>query len=111
MALVYDDEVKEISRKFLEESRALLVPRDCLVGSEVHLATFHCLSRNLPACVSKRSECLVLRVVNEDVSVGEIEDSWPSVFANAIPSRVPELVTDLKGNDRLARARGKGQEN
>ena len=41
VALVHDDEVKEVSRKFPIKARTPLVPRDCLVGREIHLAALY----------------------------------------------------------------------
>src|SRR5882724_8717276 len=85
----------------------MLVPRDCLVGREIHFAALYRFSLDLPACISKWRKSFVFRVVDEHIPVGEKEDTGPPMLPGAVPARVPELIADLKGDDRLARPRSK----
>jgi len=71
VAFVHDDEVEEVPWELPVEPRPVLISRDCLVCGEVHLATLLRLTAfNLPACVPKRRENLVLRVVHQDIAIG-----------------------------------------
>ena len=89
VALVDDDQVEEVGRVLAVEARAALVLGDRLVDGEVHLAALDGLAAcDLPAGVAERGEGLVLRVVDQDVAVGEVEDARPAVLAGAVPARV-----------------------
>src|SRR5207253_592653 len=96
VTLVHDHKVKEVRRKFAVESGPPFVTRDRLVRSEVHLAAFYNFSFNLPACIPEWREDLVLRIIHENVPICEIQNPWPTMFALAVPSRAPKLVTDLE---------------
>ena len=110
MTLVHDHEVEEVRAVLPIEARTVRVARDRLVGGEVHLAAQHGFALDLVPGVAEGSELLVLRVVDEDVPVGQVEHARPPVFAAAIPASLPEPPADLEGDEGLARARGQGQE-
>ena len=110
VALVHDDEVEEVSRELSVQARPPLVPRDRLVGREIHLAALDRLAFDLPARIPEWREDLVLRVVDEDIAVGEIQNARPAMLARAVPARIPELAANLKCDDRLAGARRKRQQ-
>ena len=82
VALVDDDEVEEVGRVLAVEARPALVLGDGLVDGEVHLAALDRLAvLDLVARVAERREDLVLRVVDEDVAVGEVQDPRPAMLA------------------------------
>jgi hypothetical protein len=53
---------------------------------------------------AERRKNLVLRIVDEDIAVGEVENARPAVFAGAVPQRIRKLPADLKRDDGLAGA-------
>ena len=59
---------------------------------------------DLVAGIAERGERLVLRVVDQDVAVGQEEDLGPAVVAARVPGGRPELPADLEGDDGLAGA-------
>jgi len=63
---------------------------------------------NFPARVAKRGEDFILRIVDEDISVREVEDFRSPVFSCPVPARVPQFPADLEGNDGLPCPRGHG---
>ena len=78
MALVHDDEVEEVRRERLEQPWPPLVLGERLVDGEVHLAALDDLAGlDLVPGIPERGEDAVLRLVHEDVAVGEIEDPRP----------------------------------
>ena len=86
VALVDDDEVEEVGRELAVQARTDLVVGDRLVGREVHLAALASVAADdLVSRVAERREGLVLRVVDEDVAVGEIEDARLAELAGAVP--------------------------
>src|SRR5687768_14000447 len=110
MALVDDHQIEEVGRVLAIETRALLVARERLVDGEVHLPALVCgAAFDLPPGIPERREHAVLRLVDEDVAVCEVEDTRSPGLAGGIPARVPELPTDLEGDRGLAGAGGHGQ--
>ena len=105
MALVDDDEVEEVRRELLEEPGAALVLGKRLVDREVHLAALDDLAGlDLVAGIAEGREDAVLRLVDEDVAVGEVEDAGPAMLAGAVPAGVPQLPADLERDGGLAGA-------
>ena len=105
VALVHDDEVEEVGRVLAEQAGAALVLGDRLVDGEVHLPALDDLAVSILWRASPNGgEDLVLRVVDQDVAVGQVEDPRPAMLARAVPARVPELPADLEGDDGLAGA-------
>ena len=98
---------KKSGRILLEQTRPALILGDGLIDGEIHFAAFDDLAGfDLVARVAEGGEGLVLRVVDQDVAVGEIENARPAVLARPVPAARPQLPADLKGDDRLAGARG-----
>ena len=106
MALVDNDEVEEIRRKLTVQSRPLLVPRDSLIGSEVHLAAFYRFSLDLPAGIPEWCKGFIFWVVYEHIPIGEEENTGAPVLRSAVPAGIPEFVAYLKGDDCFAGSRG-----
>ncbi len=105
MALVHDYKVEEIRRECLEQSIAPFVLGQCLVGREIHFAAKReRIIADLATRIAEVREILVLRVIDEDVAVSEVEHARSAVFAGAIPVRYPQLPTDLECHRRLAGA-------
>src|SRR4030042_5704496 len=103
MAFIYDNKVKEVWRIFFVETRAPLIFGDRLIGCEINLTALVNYSiLNLPAGVPKWSEGLIFRIIDQDVSISQIENFRAPVFSSPIPTSVPELPADLEGNERLA---------
>lgn len=75
MALVNDDQIKEVRAVVPVENWSAFVPGNGLVGGEVHLAALDRLALNLPAGIPKRSKLLILRVVHEDRTVRQEQNS------------------------------------
>ena len=102
MALVHDDEVEEVGRVLAVQARAVLVPRDGLIDGEVDFPPLADLAgRDLPAGIAEGHKGLVLRVVNEDVAIGKVENLGPAVLARAVPPSVPEFPADLESDECL----------
>jgi hypothetical protein len=71
-----------------------------LVDGEVHLPAFDGLAvLDLVPRVAEGGERLVLGIVDQDVPIGQEEDLRPAVLACPVPSGIPELPADLKGDD------------
>ena len=107
MELAFDSRETRLDAEVLgervEEAGAPLVLGEGLIDCEVHLATLdHFTGFNLVPCVAERREDSVLRLVDENVSIRQIENARPSVVAGAVPSRVPELPANLEVCGRLA---------
>ncbi len=87
MALIDDDQVEEIGRIVAEEPGAPLVLGKRLIDGEVHFAAFDDLAGfDLVAGVTEGGEGLVLRVIDEDVAVGKIEDAGLAMLACRVPA-------------------------
>jgi hypothetical protein len=111
MAFVDDDEVEEASRELPVEPGAGLVLGDGLIDGEVHLpALAHDAALDLEAGLAERGEGLVLRIVHQDVAIGEEQDARLAVGALPVPAPAPELPADLKGDHGLACAGGHAQQ-
>ena len=105
VALVDDDQVEEVACVLLEEARAALATSERLVDGEVHLAALHRVAAfDLRTRVTERREHLGVRIIDEDVAVGEEQDARLAIVARAVPPRRPEFPSDLEGHERLARA-------
>src|SRR5262249_39123245 len=86
-------------------SGTTLVVSESLVDREIHLAALHDLARfNLMTRITERRKDAVLGLINQDVSVGEIQNAGAAILACSIPARRPELPTDLEGNGGLSGA-------
>ncbi len=111
VALVDDDEVEEVGRELAVQAGAHLVVRDRLVRREVHLAALAGVAADdLVARIAERGEDLVLRVVDEDVAIGEVEDARLAELAGPVPAGRPQPPADLERDDRLPRARREGEQ-
>src|SRR5665213_825005 len=105
VALIDNDEVEEIRWELFEQPNASLVLGERLVDREIHLAAFHDVAGfEFVSRITEHREDAVLRLVNENVAVGEIEDLRPPVLARSVPASRPQLPANLKGNHRLAGA-------
>ena len=105
MALVHDDEVEEVGRVLSVQARAAFVFGNGLIDGEVDFPPLADLAvGDLPAGIAERREGLVLRVVDQDVAVGKVENLGAAVFARPVPQGVPELPADLEGDQGLAGA-------
>jgi hypothetical protein len=70
-----------------------------LVNREVHFPAFINLAIfNLPTRVPEGREHLVLRIIDQDISIGEVKDLGAAVFSRSILAHTPELPADLKGD-------------
>ena len=97
MALVHDDEVEEVGGKGPEEPHAALVLGERLVDAEIHLPALDNLARfDLAPRIAEFGEEAVLRLVDEDVAVGEVEDPGTAMVARPIPAAGPQLPADLE---------------
>ena len=76
MALIDDDQVKEIGRELFVQAGPPLVFGDGLVGGEIELAAEYGFSAfDLPPGIAERGEDFVLGIVHEEVAVGEVENA------------------------------------
>lgn len=112
MTLVHDDEVKEVRSKGFEEARTPLVFGKRLVDREVHFATLYDFARfDLIAGITKGSKNTVLRLIDENVAICQVEDLGSPVFSGAVPARGPQLPANLEGDDCFPRPRRHSKEN
>src|ERR1017187_7002369 len=111
MALVHDDEVEEIPRIVAVKPGPVGVAGKSLVDREVHLAAFHRFAVDLVTRLPERRKYLRLRLVHEDVAIRKVQDSGTPIRSSFIPSGVPELPANLKGDDGLAGSRREREEN
>jgi hypothetical protein len=110
VTLVNDDQVKKVFSIFFIKAGPMLVFRDGLVNREVHFPAFINLAIfNLPTRVSEGREHLVLRIIDQDISIGEVKDLGAAVFSRSIPAHTPELPADLKGNSGFPGTSGHGE--
>ena len=111
MALIHDDEVEEVSWDIRGISPGRCSSRAIAWYVAKYISRlFIALPFDLPARIAERREGLVLRIVHEDVPVGEIQNARTPIFAGSVPARVPQLVADLKCNDGFAGACRERQE-
>jgi hypothetical protein len=111
MALIDDDQVEEILGVFLVKSGAPLVLGDGLVNREIHLAPLVDFAvLNLPSSITEGGEHLVLRVIDQNISVGEIKNLRTAVLARPVPAHVPKLPTDLKCHGGFPGSRRHGKQ-
>jgi hypothetical protein len=102
MAFVHDDEIEEIAREFSVETGAVFVSCDRLIRRKVHFAAQDYLAFNLVPCVAERSEDYCLRIVDEKVAVGEVQNAGLAMLARSVPPRRPQHPADLERHVRLA---------
>ena len=101
MALIDNNQVEEVRGIRPEQSLTALILREGLIDCEVHFAAQDDLPAfNLVPGVAKHRENAILRLIDEDVAVGKIEDARATVLAGAVPARAPQLPTYLEGNRR-----------
>lgn len=86
VTLVHDYQIEEILRKISVQSRSSFIPRDSLIGREVHLATLYSIRFYLPPSIAKRSERLVFWVVNQNIPIGEIQNTRTPVLSSSVPA-------------------------
>ena len=81
VTLVHYDQVEEVRAYSLNKPGRALILGQGLVDGKVHLPAFDCLSIfDLPAGITEWGECLVLGIIDQDVSVGQVENAWPAVL-------------------------------
>jgi hypothetical protein len=87
MTFINDNEVEEVWSIRLEEAKAALIFRECLINGEIHFPALHDFAGlDLKARVAKGGEETVFRLVNEYIAIGKIEDAWAPIFLSAIPA-------------------------
>lgn len=97
MALIDNNQVKEIFGIVLVDAFPDLTASDRLIDREIDvtaLADF--TATNFKAGVAKNAEILVLRIIDQNIAVGEEKDFWLSVLILCVPAAVPKLPTDLE---------------
>ena len=122
MTLVYDDEVEKLWVVLLKISRKVVFTirliasslGDSLIDGKKHI----CVGRRFAVSLSYLYAVyldalffygveLIVRLVYEDISVGEKERSWSSICPVFAPFGFKEPIDDLKGDIGLARTRRK----
>src|SRR6266403_5164079 len=99
MALVHDDEIKEIPWILPVQAWTALVFCDGLINCKVHLPALDRLGLNLVSRLAERREDLVLWVINQHIPVSQIKDTRAAVLAGTVPSGIRELPANLKCNN------------
>src|SRR5665213_2764176 len=90
VALIDDDQIKEIRGELIEESGAPIVFRERLIDGEVHLAALEDFSGiYLGPRVAEYREYAVLGLVYKNVTICEVEYSGPAILRGQIPAHVP----------------------
>jgi hypothetical protein len=98
VTFVDDNQIEEIWRELLEDVAFDLGTRDSLIESCVDLVGLVDLTiRDLGHRAAERLEVVRLGLVDEDVAVGEKQDSL-------LEASLPEAPDDLKRGERLAGA-------
>src|SRR5205823_4393899 len=111
VALIDDDQVKEVRGILLVQTWPSFVLGDRLIDREVDVSPIvDDAILDLEAGFIKRSKVLVLGVVDEDIPIGKIENFRTAVGARPIPASIPELPADLEGDESFARSGGHGEE-
>lgn len=111
MTFVDDDQVEEIWSIFSIESWTPFVSCDRLIDRKVHFPALDRLPLDLPTSIAKGCKIFVLRIIDENISVSQKENSRLSRgIAFRIPPGRPEFPTDLEGYRGLSCASGKRQE-
>src|SRR5262249_5499538 len=107
VTLVNDDQVKKVFGIFLIKARPMFIFGNGLINREVHFPAFVNLAVfNFPTRISESCKHLVLRVIDQDVSVGKVKNLGPPVFSRPIPTHTPELPADLERHRGLPGAGG-----
>ena len=111
MTFVHDHQIEKVAGELLVKRGTVGIARKSLIDREIHLPAFHHLTGlDLVAGIPERGEDAVLRIVHQDVAVGEEQDLRPAVLAGAVPAGVPEFPTDLEGDGRFSRAGRHGEQ-
>src|SRR5438874_12500365 len=80
----------------------LVVGRERLINGEVNLAAFDRVAvLNLCARIAKLCKDFILRIIDENIAIGEVENFGTAMLTSLIPPSVPKLPADLKCNRRL----------
>ena len=115
MALVHNNQVEKVAAGIPCTGLVEVgVFRQCLVNGKVHLAAL--IDFSPPPPILKRAspnhgKGFVLRVIDQHlVRSARKRILRAQIFPRAIPSAVPKLPADLKGDKRLAGASGHGEE-
>src|SRR5262245_50607376 len=92
---------------FLIKTRPMFVFCDGLVNREVHFPAFVNLAVfNFPTRISESCKHLILRVIDQDISVGKVKNLGSPVFSSPIPTHTPKLPADLERHCGFSRAGG-----
>ena len=111
MAFVDDDQVEEVGGVLAIQAGAGLVLGNRLVDREVHVPALDDFAAlDLVPGVAEGDEAIVLGVVHEDISVGQVEDFRTPVFAAGVPAHLPQPPANLEGDEGLAGAGRHGQQ-
>src|SRR5207249_5283795 len=112
MAFINDNQVKKVAWVFFIESWAIRILCDSLIGRKVYFASFVGYTiLNFPTCISKVSKHFIFGIINQNISIGKIEDLRVSMLATTVPARLPELPANLEGNECFACAGCHGEQN
>ena len=87
VTLIYYYQVKEIRRILAKEAWAPLILGQRLIDGKVHLPALDGVPvLDLPASVPEGGERLVLRIIDEDIPVCQVENSGSPFLGPRIPS-------------------------
>jgi hypothetical protein len=111
VTLVHDDEIEEVLRVVAVEAGAPFVLGDGLINREVHLAALDGLPVYLVARLSEGRKRLILRVVDEDIAIGQVENARAAMLACPVPQGIRKFPANLKRDDGLSSAGRKRQQN
>ena len=86
MTFIHDDQVEEVRRILFVKSGACSSFCQCLINREINLAALDRIPvLDLRAGVAELSKDFVLRIVDQDVAIGEIENFRAAMFAGSVP--------------------------
>jgi len=110
VALIHDDQVKEVRGIFAVKPGVPLVAIHRLVNGKVHIVGQVGFMLDLPARVAKNGKVFAVGVIHQEVAVRQKEDFGPAAGAVlAVLARIPQLPGDLRGDHGFACAGGQGQ--
>ena len=105
MALVNDNQIKEVRGELLVYVLLFFGPCDCLIQRQIDfIGLVYCPIMNLRHLVAKRGEVLLFGLVNKDVSIGKEKDAF-LLFG------FPQTPDDLECRVGFARSRRHNQKN
>ncbi len=97
MTLVNNDEVEEIRSKFFEKAFAICIFGNRLIDREIDVPRLTDLAlSDLETCIAERCKVFCHRIIDQDASIGQIENFGLTEIAAPVPASIPELPTDLK---------------